>query len=151
MLSLIEVQCPHCGARGQIMVPPIGAIIIGPCPQCKELVVVFCGQVLPLNREIMEAGTTEDRRDHLLGILTDFLKEHISKVLSGEEVPQGEDQRDGLGEVGQIDAQESGAIQENGVVHGQGFITQSEFDRFTDVDLKLLDNEAYFKSVFEQK
>ena len=74
MLSLIEVQCPHCGARGQIMMPPVGAIIIGPCPQCNELVVVFCGHVLPLEKEIMETGEVEERREHLLHVLTDFLQ-----------------------------------------------------------------------------
>ena len=31
---------------------------------------------------------------------------------------------------------------------GAETISQTEVDRFTDIDLKLLDNKAYFKSVF---
>ena len=84
MQSLIEVQCPHCGARGQIVVPPVGAIIIGPCPQCSELVVVFCGYILALDKETMESGTTDDRREHLLGVLTEFLQDRITRLLSDD-------------------------------------------------------------------
>jgi len=132
MLSLIEVQCPHCGARGQIMVPPVGAIIIGPCPQCSELVVVFCGHVLALDKEIMENSSTENRREHLLSILTGFLQDRIAKLLSDDE---------------------GNPVDTSGVEENQAAevspISQMELERFTDVDLKLLDNKAYFKSVFE--
>ena len=147
MLSLIEVQCPHCGARGQIMVPPVGAIIIGPCPQCNELVVVFCGHVLPLDKETMENGTTEDRRDHLLQVLTEFLQERIVKLLSDDlEFEEGEFRDPASLESGsQAEAASSGEADEPQA----NPISQTEFERFTDVDLKLLDNKAYFKSVFE--
>jgi len=147
MLSLIEVQCPHCGARGQIMVPPVGAIIIGPCPQCNELVVVFCGHVLPLDKDTMENGTTEDRRDHLLMVLTDFLQERIAKLLS-DDVEFEET------EFGDTASLEAGSYAEPSDVPEvaepeANLITETELERFTDVDLKLLDNKAYFKSVFE--
>ena len=84
MLSLIEVQCPHCGARGQIMIPAVGAIIILPCPQCRELVVVFCGHALALDRGLMGSGSLDERRDHLLSVLTEFLEDRVNKLLSGE-------------------------------------------------------------------
>ena len=148
MLSLIEVQCPHCGARGQIMVPPVGAIIIGPCPQCNELVVVFCGHVLPLDKEVMENGTTEDRREHLLAVLTEFLQDRIFKLLSDEDgLPD-----DALEEGTPTSAvqQAPGSLSDKEKLDGvMSPISQTELERFTHVDLQLLDNRAYFKSVFD--
>ena len=134
MLSLIKVECPHCGARGQIMVPPVGALIIGPCPQCNELVVVFCGNVLALDKETMENGTTDDRRDHLMEVLTDFLEDHVAALFYDDvELIEGHSEETG-GEL-KLEGQTSP-------------ISQDELERFRDIDLKLLDNQAYFKSVF---
>jgi len=130
------------------MVPPVGAIIIGPCPQCNELVVVFCGHVLALDKETMENGCTDDRRDHLLSVLTEFLQDRIAKLLSDDvEMLDGE-----LGEEGVEDYDASGAgnvPSDEEPAGAKSPISQTEFERFTDVDLKLLDNKAYFKSVFE--
>ena len=140
MLSLIEVECPHCGARGQIMIPPIGAIIIGPCPQCSELVVIFCGHVLALDKETMENGSTEDRREHLMSVLTEFLQDRIAKLLS-DDVEMIEEEIDETNEEIGPDPSEPKDQSKP--------ISQPEFERFVDVDLKLLDNKAYFKSVFE--
>lgn len=143
MLSLIEVQCPHCSARGQIMVPPLGAIIIGPCPQCQELVAVFCGQVLALDKEIMTGGDFDEKRDHLLEVLTEFLKDRLTRLLSEEQPAE---------EGGEAAApKDLERLIEESHTEPSGLITQVEFERFTQVDLKLLDNDAYFRSVFDKK
>lgn len=154
MQSLINVECPHCKTRGQIMVPPVGSIIIGPCPQCSELVVVFCGQVLPLNKAVMEDENIEIRRAHLLEALNEFLEERISALMTDD----FELDTKALPEtIENVDFEEiEGAYMEDAPVSSpnptdadaEQTITQSEVDRFTDIDLKLLDNKAYFKSVF---
>ena len=149
MLSLIEVQCPHCSARGHIMIPPVGAIIIGPCPQCRKLVVVFCGHVLPLDRGLMESGSVEERGDHLLSVLTQFLQERVSKLLSGE-TPMEEGEMGDYYETPSEGPEGNPEASESEKPSERGEISQSEFESFMDVDLKLLDNTAYFKSVFEQ-
>jgi hypothetical protein len=150
MLSLIEVQCPHCGARGQIMVPPVGAIIIGPCPQCSELVTVFCGQVLPLEKAVMESGSIEERREHLLETLNEFLRDRIERLITDEESAEENDD-----ETAEFEAAAEAELAEPApeqkakpALSGPGPITQNEFDQFMDVDLKLLDNKNYFDSVF---
>ena len=155
MLSLIEVQCPHCGAQGQIMVPPVGAVIIGQCPECKELVVVFCGQVLALDKNTMEMGSVEERREHLLGVLHEFLEERIIKILDedtfaaspeehDEETYEEMEYSEALSESPELEMGEKEEPTKNSAVP----ISQVEMERFMDVDLKLLDNKAYFKSVF---
>ncbi len=130
------------------MVPPVGAIIIGPCPQCNELVVVFCGHVLALDKETMENGSTDDRRDHLLSVLTEFLQDRIAKLLSDDvEMLDGELGEEGVGEYGASGT--GNASSDENRTSEKSPISQTELERFTDVDLKLLDNKAYFKSVFE--
>lgn len=150
MLSLIEVQCPHCGARGQIMMPPVGAIIIGPCPQCNELVVVFCGHVLPLEKQIMETGSVDERREHLLQVLTDFLQDRIGKLMTEESESETEAYGDADAET-EVEAAVESAPTPEAAKAGEvrAPISDSELERFATIDLKLLDNKAYFKSVFE--
>ena len=140
MVSLISVQCPHCGAQGQILLPPVGSIIIGPCPECKELVAVFCGQVLPLNKELMENADLDEKRTHLLEVLTNFLRERVGKLMADDgAIAESYEEFDGP----PLDFEESEKPADE--------ISQTEVDEFLDVDLKLLDNKAYFKSVFESK
>lgn len=153
MLSLIEVTCPHCGARGQIMMPPLGSIIVGPCPQCEELVVVFCGRVLPLEKEVMTEGSLDEKHQHLMAVLVEFLEDRVEGLLRDVDKKGGftgahrfaEDQAEPAAESDQP-SQEPAAQPED---HADPSISDSEFDHFKQVDLKLLDNPAYFKSIFD--
>ena len=154
MLSLIEVQCPHCSAKGQIVVPPVGSIIIGPCPRCTELVVVFCGQVLALDRATMEDGSLEERREHVVGVLTEFLQDRVHKLMEDQELLEAHALDDGEGE-GLLEPEDVSAalgetVQETATEEHASGISSSEMERFIQVDLKLLDNTAYFKSVFDE-
>lgn len=74
MMTLLEVKCPHCDARGQVLLPPLGAIIFGPCPECDNPIVVFLGQCLPLEKHIMESGGNRQKIDHFVQVLTDFIR-----------------------------------------------------------------------------
>lgn len=130
------------------MVPPVGAIIIGPCPQCSELVVVFCGHVLALDKETMENGSTDDRREHLLGVLMEFLHDRISRLLSDDVELLESEPGEEVAETDDAYASGNPSFDENRQAE-KSPISQTELERFTDVDLKLLDNKAYFKSVFD--
>lgn len=153
MLSLIEVKCPHCGAQGQIMLPPLGAIIIGPCPECEGMVVVFCGRVLPLDKEVMADGPLEEKREHLLEVLNDFLRERVERLF--EQLPaQPDEVEDTPAESLEADGGEGmgGAGPVTPAPYGKKIvvpITEDEVSNFINVDLKLLDNRDYFKAVFE--
>lgn len=131
------------------MVPPVGAIIIGPCPQCSELVTVFCGQVLPLEKAVMESGSVEERREHLLETLNDFLRDRIERLITDEESAEGNEDETAEFEAADAELAEPEPEQKaKAALSGPGPITQNEFDQFMDVDLKLLDNKNYFDSVF---
>ena len=150
MLSLIEVTCPHCGAHGQIMLPPVGTIIVGPCPECQGLVVVFCGHVLALKKETMLQGTSEEKREHMLSVLTEFLKERVNQMIGEETVgaqesPAPSECKESLenASVGITPAEQALAQRRS-----KSPITNQEFTTFANVELKLLDNKDYFKSIF---
>lgn len=149
MISLIEVICPHCGARGQITVPPIGAIVIGPCPQCEELVVVFCGKVLPLDKETMLYGTPEQKREHLMSVLSGFLEEKLAQISFDFSAEDGDlegarsaelDHEDPVAEVHDPEPPRHGPEPK--------VITPGEIEYFVREELDLLDNKDYFKAVF---
>lgn len=153
MLSLIEVTCPHCAAQGQIMLPPLGAIIIGPCPECHGMVAIFCGRVLPLNKETMVDGTAAEKRSHLGAVLGEFLHDRIDRLFSDGESEES------IAFEGQEDppSERDGRRRDTGLgkieVFGNGqvaAISTEELESFKNVDLRLLDNADYFKAIFHK-
>lgn len=171
MMSLIEVKCPHCGTRGQIMLPPLGALVIGPCPECHEMVVVFCGRALALDRQTMTEGTQTERAEHLLGVLTTFLEKRVEQLLEQADEPSeaSEDARGPHAEpVARTPNDEDLLDDEDDLpfpvldheapapvsreeprLTAMNRISQEEVDDFVHVDLKLLDNPDYFRAIFE--
>ena len=121
------------------MVPPLGAIIVGSCPECSELVAVFCGHVLPLENKIMSDGTSEERQKHLMTTITNFLEDRIAKLVeettgSSEFVASHH-----FGSDVKHSTQESPSNE---------FISDDEFEHFKDTELQLLDNKDYFELFF---
>ncbi len=151
MLSLIEVTCPHCGAHGQIMLPPVGTIIVGPCPECQGLVVVFCGHVLALQKETMLHGSKDEKREHMLSVLTEFLRDRISQMIDEEparkgESPESVEEKEESLESAPVGISPTGQVAEE--AHDRAPISEQEFKTFANVELKLLDNKDYFNSIF---
>ena len=85
MQPVIEVQCPFCKARGQIVTPPVGAIIVGPCPRCSELVLLFCGAVLPLDKEIILHATPDEKKTHLTDTIMGLVVNRIDELVDNAE------------------------------------------------------------------
>ncbi|MFC1734500.1 hypothetical protein ACFL1X_00170 [Candidatus Hydrogenedentota bacterium] len=138
MLSAIEVKCPHCGAMGQVLLPPVGQIIIGPCPMCDELVVLLNGEILALETEIMQGGSVREKREHLMEVLTASLQKKVDEVIGADfsdpEVPAG---TPGI---------RSDAAIENSSAKSP--ISRTEMRDFVCIDLHLIDSADYFKKFF---
>ncbi len=155
-MSLIEVICPHCGAKGRIMAPPVGTIVFGPCPECQEMVAIFCGQALPLDKEIMGNGGEDEKKEHLLETLGGFLQDRIEHMF------QADGDLAGLAEAVQQSlqkAKQNRADAENEddsrqvpleatQPHHRARISEAELDTFRNIELKLIDNKEYFRAVF---
>ena len=85
MLTLIEVECPHCHAKGHVMMPPMGVIVIGPCPECDQMILIFSGKTLALDDAIINNGTKQQKCDHILEVMMKFLREKIEGLVDKEE------------------------------------------------------------------
>ncbi|MBI2432437.1 MAG: hypothetical protein HYV26_06160 [Candidatus Hydrogenedentes bacterium] len=130
------VVCPHCKNHRLVTSRvPKDVIVVMPCPSCHELAVVFRNRVIPLNRRVLERGTFDERKNHLAEVIAHFLEAGIFPFGFGEdgaEMPFGMDTRPGAAD--QEDQTDP--------------ISEEEMDRFTRIELKRLDNPAYFKRHF---
>lgn len=148
MRELIDVKCPHCGAVTHAMLPPNGLILIGPCPECREFVALFCGVPLPVHKDIILYGSLEERHEHILSVLTSFLDERIGALL---------EQIDQEGSLPADDPKPRGAAPAP-TAHKpeslsaprppQGRITRAEIKRFVEEELPRLDDSGYFGAIF---
>lgn len=151
MMSLIDVTCPHCGAKGRIMAPPLGSIIFGPCPECQGMVTIFCGQALPLDKDIMYNGSPAEKREHLLEALGLFLQERIDQLFqTGEEtaaqaIQSTEPADNGVPEEA---IEEQQPVEKPKPPLRSLSISEAELDTFKNIELKLIDNKEYFRAVF---
>jgi hypothetical protein len=82
MIALLKIQCPHCSATGQVLMPPPGALIIGPCPECAKLVVIFAGDAMPLDDEIMRNRTIKDKYEHVMAVLSSYVEKKVRQCFS---------------------------------------------------------------------
>lgn len=122
------------------MVPPLGAIIVGPCPECQELVVVFCGHVLPLDKEIMLNGNSDARHEHLMSGIMEFLDERITKL-----VEESSDSTEGV--ASHHFATDLTSVSEAGDDVDET-ISEDEIAHFRSTELQLIDNKEYFELFF---
>lgn len=129
------------------MLPPLGSLIVGPCPECQQLVLVFCGRVLPLDKEIMMNATFEEKREHLMSTLVGFLEERVGHLLM--EAPADEsDEDDDLMTDSELPAAPAPALLPPQHVEPVNLISSDEVADFVRVDLSLMDNPDYFKAIF---
>lgn len=154
MISLIEVTCPHCGAQGRVILPPMGSIVMGPCPECKEMLAVFCGEALPLDSAIMRDGSKAEKHDHLLEVLGVFVHERVQRLLTAESSTEEKlltSMREELAAetgAGPSDVKEEFPLDAPSEKIPTTPISEEEFESFINVELKLLDNKDYFKAIF---
>lgn len=133
--------CPHCGKNRIITTDvPRDVVVVVPCPECKEFVVLFRDKTVGLSRRILEHGTREERTAHLAEVIEAFIEpgmfsgdDAASRIEGAEVSPLGEDADD--------DADAEGAYEAEP-------ITQDEVDRFVRIDLKRIDNARYFRRHF---
>jgi len=145
MLSLMNVQCPHCAAKGKIMTPPQGAIIVGPCPDCNGMVAIFGGEVLPLDNDIMAGDNLEEKQEHLLEVLGVFLQNRIKRLFENHPNLGSNQEAKDKPTVAKLKAVDG---EEDGEGSAEAPISDAEFKVFLAEDLSKIDDPEYFRSVF---
>lgn len=135
------VVCPHCKARRIITARvPKDVVAVMPCPSCHELAVLFRDKIIPINRHILEEGTKEERTQHLAQVITEFLEAGILPFQEGDSgfTPREED--------GLEESESHPELPEG--LNAMDPISDKELEKFARVDLKCLDDAAYFKRHF---
>jgi hypothetical protein len=118
------------------------------------MVVVFCGRVLPLDKDVMDTGLLEEKKAHLMAVLNEFLDERLDKLFAEQEIQRAKDeleeaQTPDAAPMAEVPGDELAAATPSGVPGGKRPISETEFFDFVNVDLKLLDNKDYFKAMFD--
>jgi hypothetical protein len=148
MFPVIEVECPYCKATGQIMTPPLGSIIIGPCPRCNEMVLLFDGTVMPLDRDIIAEGTPEEKKQHLLEAIVDMAAGKIDELIdSGELGSRSADDQN----TGRPTTRDTKRIRPSIQDTDAPSISRQDVRDFINIDLHLIDSKDYFDKVFTLK
>jgi len=127
--------CPHCDSRALPVTRIAGHVVaIMNCPCKDELIILYRDQIIPLKRSILEDGTFEDRKEHLGEIAARVFE------WSQREIQQG---RSGfsLNEADPADAADGELLSP---------ISEEEIRKFVRVDLRCLDNAAYFRRHFSK-
>jgi len=133
------VACPHCKSHPfNTTRVPKDVVAVMPCPSCHELAVLFRNKVIPINRHILEEGTKDERTQHLAQVITEFLEAGILPFQEGNpgfesalNLPRDGENPDGGEEPLSMDP-----------------ISDKEAEKFARVDLKCLDDAAYFRRHF---
>lgn len=133
-----SVVCPHCKAHRIVTSQvPKDVVVVMPCPHCYELVVLFRDKVIPIDRHIIEHGTRQERIDHVAKIIAEFFDAGMFSL----EPDEGPDNM--------LEAAEARAPEFSGAAPSKprptSPISREELDRFIKIQLKCIDNTAYFK------
>jgi len=132
------VVCPHCKERrffpGR---PPKDVLVVLQCPSCRELAIVFRHKVIPLSQRIIEKGTREERVTHYATILDELLQAGFLRSPGREGTPPADAAPPFPGDESSCDFEPD-----------REPITNEEFERFHRIELRCIDNAAYFKRHF---
>ena len=118
---------------------PKDVVVVVPCPECHELVVLFRKRAIPLSRRIIEEGSFEERKAHLATVIAEFLEAGMLSMNGA----QADTEAEGL--------PEGGAEGELAPLDFEGPMSQisdKEMEKFVRIDLKCIDNDAYFNRHF---
>ncbi len=145
MFPVIEVQCPYCKATGQIMTPPLGSIIVGPCPRCNEMVLLFDGSVIPLDKDIVTGGSPEEKKQHLLEAIVDVTATKIDELIDSGDLGNKPNGHTPVREAPKSFSTEVAPSVRN---EEAPYISRQEVSDFVNIDLHLIDSKDYFDKTF---
>ncbi len=128
-----RLVCPHCHSGRLAGAPvPKDVVVVMPCPACSGLVVMFRKKALALDRKILQAGTQQDRKMHIAGIIAEFLEPGLLRFAnaSGDFEPE-------------TDQPATATTVENATEKPP--ISEDEVREFARVALRRIDDREYFK------
>jgi hypothetical protein len=129
------------------MTPPLGSMIVGPCPRCDETVLLFDGSVMPLDRDIIADGSSDEKKQHMLEVILDMAAGKIDELIDNDELGSGSaDRRSDLSGDSRSERLRPSVRDKDAP-----FISREEVSDFVNIDLRLIDSKNYFDKVFASK
>jgi phage FluMu protein Com len=147
MFPVIEVQCPFCKTTGQIMAPPLGSIVVGPCPRCNEMVLLYDGTVMPLDKEIIAEGTAEEKKHHLLETIVEMVAVKVDELIESGTIEAEPKIRGRKRNIGSKRRRIFPSVTNRNAAP----ISRDEIRDFINIDLHLIDSKDYFDKIFRKK
>ena len=136
------VVCPHCKAHRIVTAKmPKDVVIVIPCPACHQLIVMFRNKAVALSRETLEHGTHDQRKFHFAELIDQFIKPGMFSFGTTQEGNQKPD----------LDSRAKGSHDRpelTGEPATESPISRQEIEHFVQVDLKAIDDPAYFRKHF---
>ncbi|OHA57670.1 MAG: hypothetical protein A2114_01910 [Candidatus Vogelbacteria bacterium GWA1_51_14] len=149
---IIEVQCPYCASKGSVVIPSFYSVIVGPCPQCGELVLICLGQIRRLQKEIILYGSADDQFRHLTEVInqiSDRMIKDVAKVIRDMIDDVDEIDLKVLQSYGQAEKISSDTIEEK-TPRKSKVIQEEEINRFKS-ELNQIDDSKFFRKTFGQQ
>ena len=127
-MNIINIKCPHCGHNFKLAAP-INSVLVGPCSQCQEILLMVLGNCLTVNKQILISTDGEGLENYLSGILSEFdIPGIVQKVAKLIEAGRG------------LMLQDTPA--------NKGPITKAEVEEFLIRDIHQVDNPKLFAKIF---
>lgn len=170
--SNFDFACPHCDTRHQTNLH-YSSILLLFCPVCEGHILIYSRQCFALNEQIMTHGSREDKIEYLTSIITDSVRQKFMWMLcsmpDSESGQRREDSdlfdppfnpEDPNDPQVPIDPDEPGSAEYghdrptfNLLLPDSNWVENpiqpDEVESFKSIDLKLIDNADYFKTVFD--
>jgi hypothetical protein len=129
------------------MTPPLGSVIVGPCPSCSETVLVYDGTVMPLDKEIIADGSAEEKKQHLLEAIVDMAAGKIDDMIENGDIG---------GESTEQSSESSKSPRKKKLMPSvrdkkAPYISREDVSDFINIDLRLIDSKNYFDKAFASK
>lgn len=143
MFSLMDIKCPHCGAEGQIVTPPFGSVVIGPCPNCHNPVLLFCGKTLALDKQVVAESSLDGVKEHLIEVMCQCVRQMADQL-----VEQATDQPSSQPAIDTCEKIKSMKPTPSVTNSDAPAITSRDIKDFVKIDLNLLDKREHFDRLF---
>jgi len=81
MLSFLNMECVSCAAEYTLSIEELNVMVLFKCFECGRHHVYVAGHVLELDDRIMETGTDEEKRLHIVETTQTFACEFAGNVI----------------------------------------------------------------------
>lgn len=141
MINIIKVQCPHCNISGQLMIPNMDTLIIGPCPECGNMVLIFAGKAIPLDKNVLAHASRDEAYTHIYNALEALIREKLDQLFALADTTAANQQQRAAATPPEAVSPQSRTIKTDR-------ISSQEMKKFIEEELHLLDDADYFKTIF---